>query len=200
MNSINNVNKYYNPNFSANFSNLEKRAMNEVKEYSALHSVETCKIIKKGKDITDRFDLFETADYVSVGPKNGNIFGINFGVFGRIFNFKRNIRNATYIHSHMTEVPLSRPDIIFAIKTKLKKIIAVSPSGKHSTLELEKDSKKLFEHFNVFDEPLNKYNELAQQDENVMQNKTLLKIYQDSVKKAWERFVELTNAKYSSNI
>lgn len=33
-----------------------------------------------------------------------------------------------------------------------------------------------------------------------MQNNELLKIYNESVKKAWEKFVELTKAKYTSNI
>ena len=200
INTFQNFQYNYSPIFNANFTKTEKEMMQKVKDYTLKHGVETCRIIKKGRDITKKFDLFETFDYVSIGPKDGKIMGINFGVFGRIFNFKRNIKGATYVHSHTTELPLSRPDVIFAVKTKLKKIIAVTPSGKHSTLDLN-TKQDLSQSLNIFDEALNKYNELKQQyGDNVLINETSFKIYQDFVKNIWSRFVALTKVKYNSNI
>jgi len=186
--------------FQANFTNLEKQLIDEVREYSLAHGTETCRIIKNGKDVTNKFDIYGIENYVSAFPKNGYIFHINLGYLGKYLKFKYYTKNATYIHSHTAELPLSLPDVKMAIMGKLKKIIAVTPSGKDSTLELNKNRKKLLKHIHIFDELIKKNKELEIINKNVFRNPTTLKIYQEAAKRIWDKFVELTGVKYSSNI
>lgn len=192
----------YRPSFRGNFTTLEKNMIQEVRDFALKNKTETARIIKNGKNITDRFDLFEMHNSVTLLPNNSKIFGINLGFLGKILNYKRDLKGSTYIHSHNTETPLSRPDILFAIKAKLNKIVAITPSGKNSTLEIENNNEKILENLNVFDEPLSILENLENQygEDVLFKNNIALETYKNAMIKAWKNFVEKTKVKYSSNL
>lgn len=192
----------YRPSFRGNFTTLEKNMIQEVRDFALKNKTETARIIKNGKNITNRFDLFEMQNSVTLLPNNGKIFGINLGFLGKILNYKRDLKGSTYIHSHNTETPLSRPDILFAIKAKLNKIVAITPSGKNSTLEIENNSTKILENLNVFDEPLSILENLENQygEDVLFKNNIAFETYKKAMIKAWKSFVEKTKVKYRSNV
>lgn len=189
--------------FSGSFTKLEKQLMKEVMEYSAKNNVETCRIIKNGKDITDRFELYEYYNLCQAYPASGKVLGVDLGFAGKIFNYRRNMKNATYIHSHNTETPLSRPDLIMAIKSGLRRMSAVTPSGKYSFIDINpKSKKKILESLPLFDKTVEKYNELIEKfgETFLEDNKEALKEYQKFLMNVWSEFSQKTGIKHETNL
>lgn len=183
------------------FSQLEKKLIHECVEYSKIHKVETARVIKNNKNITDKFDWFETENYVSEGPKDSYIFGFNFGFWGSILKCAMNLKNSVYIHSHLFELPLSRPDVYAMLKRGMKRMVAVTPSGRTSVIEFDGNKRKLLNNLSAFDEPKNLMEEFKRNGcENFLIYGDKFRQYQDCMKQAWNKFVELTNAKYESEI
>jgi len=142
--------------FSGHFTPLERKLIEEVKQYGAEKSVETCRIIDKhGKEVTEfqRMESFgsvylipqkswdgvaETLIGGKLGKKVGNFLKpiVNgkglFTVVGKSFSILAKVQGGTYIHNHPAKLPLSYQDIRASVGLCLNKIIAVCPDGSTS--------------------------------------------------------------------
>jgi len=125
----------------AEFTPFEKKLMEEVRQYSLEHGVETARVLDKKGDLLD-LELIELPNNVTaIGKRQFELLNY-MGIIGRFI--KRTInydfvgRKGTYIHSHTSNVPLSGTDVIQMTGRKMKKIIATTPDGSFSSLEQTK--------------------------------------------------------------
>ena len=198
------TNLSFQPNFKANFTELEKKLMKEAMEYSKEKGVETWRIIKNGKDITDQLTLIEepkrSGGYFT---KTDKIFGISvekLGWFGNVIKGLRNrwnFINITHIHTHPREMSFSPTDIKAGLALRHKKNIVVTPSGKYAVIEFEKSKRKkalkLIESFHEWYEQNEHLYDGVKPEEKY---KVTLKIFP----KFLEKYIKDSGLKYESNI
>ena len=123
-----------------NDSPIEQLLRNEVISYSIQNGVETARIIDKKGMVRD-LDIFEFPNHVSVMSKDGKFFGHDFGIIGKLLKTALILRKGTYIHSHTKNMPLSGTDIIFMIRGQVQKVVATTPNGNFSSMEMPKHPK-----------------------------------------------------------
>ena len=143
INSIDLTQKNYNPGFNAEFTALERKLMDEVREYTAKNGVETCRFIKNGKDITSQLKLVEdVCSCYAETPDKNRLLGINLeklGPLGRgIMSIRRHhfLRGTTFIHSHTSEMTFSPGDINAALIKREARTIVVTPDNHCAVMEI----------------------------------------------------------------
>ena len=190
-------NNSYKVVFKAGLTELEKALMEEVVDYTGKKGVETLRIIKDGVNITDRFTIIEEPKRCEPVLKEGKrLFGIYLGKFAQRINSRRYFKNSVQIHSHQKELPLGPADIRAALKVKMAKSIAVTPSGKYSSVTIKPEQRKFVEQYlYLFDEWSKNISTVKKDDE-----KGFLKIVQSSLASTWETFARKTGVEYESNI
>lgn len=129
---------------SEKFTPLEKRLMDEVREYSRKSGLETARIIDKQGKLVD-MELWENPFYVTaISKKNIKVFNYDFGITGRIIKTLTANHKSTMIHSHVANSPLSSQDLRPLIFRIYKKIIATTPDGSFSSIERLNDFGNIF--------------------------------------------------------
>lgn len=122
-------------NISSEFTPLEKRLMNEVRQYSEKNGVETARLINKNGRFKE-MKLIESPMLVTLlDPKGIKIFGRDLGVLGHLLRTIVKLNKATIIHSHVTKGPLSSQDLNPIILGNAKKVTATTPDECFSSIE-----------------------------------------------------------------
>ncbi len=130
----------YAPKFRGDIINLSGEALSKTKEQRNIFS-------RLEQDLIDQIKLGEIEDGRII-DKNGNfVENIKFigTKYGCIMDTQHlldldlytnlNLNDATFIHNHPMNAPLSTDDIYYMAKNKLKKIIACTSDGGYSIME-----------------------------------------------------------------
>ena len=209
---IRNINSYFQYSFKANFNKAEQQAIDMVRAYSQKYGVETAQIIKNGINITDKFQISEAPDAVMVSASNevDKIFDLKglskikafINSVKSMINFKQDLQDSIYIHSHTTEMPLSPADIYTGVRFGIKKMVAVTPSGKTSVVEdLNINQTKAQSALSIFNSQIQAGVELREKfGEDYMQIPQAFKTIQKGQSEAIDEFAKTTGVKYSSDI
>lgn len=121
------------------FAPIEQRLMTEVRQYTQKHGVETARVVNKNGRKLD-VTVTESAQKAEVFPKNIDFEPKNRkaaikSAFKKI-KYMTSLWNCSFIHSHPYETPLSGLDVFSMLKMGAKKMIATTPSGGCSSLEM----------------------------------------------------------------
>lgn len=119
----------------AKFTPLEKRLMEEARTYTQKYGVETARIIdRNGKNL--ELILDERPLNVNAKIYDCSASDSNFEIISKIIKNTYDLFNCTHIHSHAMEIPLSGVDVLTMLAINAKKVIATTPNGGFSSLEM----------------------------------------------------------------
>ncbi len=172
---IKNIPKY-------NFTRFEKATIEELLRYSIGKQVESARVIKAGKNITDKLFFEETSTRILLKTADEKL-----------------LKNSTYIHYHPYPLPLSFGDILFAFKNKLKKIVAVFDDGRYSIFipntKIQIPTEDLIAGNQKIRKIVKKYGE-----DFILKNSIEFEKYKNSMHDFLQKLSQKTNSKYFSNM
>ena len=182
------------------FTPFEKSTIKELIKYSVGKNIESARIIKNNKDITDKFIIKELEDKIFVFAK-GEILPCHKSRCPIFDMAKKRIllKDTTYIHYHPLPLPLSFGDGLNAVRYKLEKMIAVFKDGRHSIF-LPNRRIKLSE--KPFIDGNQTIKEIAnpEHENYILKNKANTNKYKAYIEAFWQKFAKDTNSKYFSTM
>lgn len=184
------------------FTQTESSAIKELIKYSANKKIESARIIKADKDITDKFILFEDDLRCNLLPK-GEKFACENADCKLFKTLKKKVllKDSTYIHFHPYELPLSIGDVLTSFNAKLHKIIAVTKDGKYSIFipnnkTQNKPIKELYDANTTLVKAMKKNNG----SDYILKNSYVFSKYKNNLNAFWQQIAEQTGSTYISNI
>ncbi|MBQ2870786.1 hypothetical protein IJE86_03680 [bacterium] len=182
------------------FTTNEQKAIKELLHYCNGKTIESARILKNDKDITDKFIIKESEYRNSMDPR-GEVLPCHeancplFNLVKRKLHFK----DSTYIHFHPRSLPLSFGDVLTAFIYRMKKIVAVSADGKFSIFIPNPHSKVPRKELYAGNEKLSKL--IREQGEGyILDNPTNFKNYKQAMHMFWQNLAERTDSKYISDM
>ena len=191
-----------NKNSSYKFTNQERNMINELIKYSADKGVESSRILKGNKNITNKFEIKEDKLFCSLNPKGEK--GPCEKADCPLFNvLKRRIlfKNTTFIHSHLKNLPLSFGDVLTCLAFKMKKMIAVTLDGKFSMFIPNYNSKN-FSRRELY-EMESKLTKILKQRggvDYIFKTPNVFEKYKADVNSYWQNLAAKTGSKYITNL
>lgn len=118
-----------------NFTDLEKRVIKDLIRYSSTNNLESARILKNNRNITNKFTIDEFEAKHFVYPKGTQLTEDSEKLKILVQKREELLDNSTYIHTHPFSLPLSIPDLLQVFKNNLRKMVAVTLDGKCSVFE-----------------------------------------------------------------
>jgi len=118
-----------------NFTDLEKRVIKDLIRYSSTNNLESARILKNNRNITNKFTIDEFEAKHFVYPKGTQLTEDSEKLKILVQKREKLLDNSTYIHTHPFSLPLSIPDLLQVFKNNLRKMVAVTLDGKCSVFE-----------------------------------------------------------------
>ncbi len=182
------------------FSHLEKTLINDLLEYCQKHNIESARIIKNNKNITDTFSIIEKPTSAIVLPKGYAIPRTN-SEFEEIKNIrKRLLKNSTYIHYHPMNLPLSLQDIALSCVNKFEKIIAVTSEKKISLFEPKGNLEKIQNELTKLNQRLRDFISHKGGEDIILKNPQKREKYSRDIENLYSELCKKYGGKYYSNI
>ena len=184
------------------FNKLETNVIKELIEYSKSKNVESARILKSGKNITDQFLIIEDELKCNLLPISAKYHceKVNCKLFDSVKK-QMLMKDATYIHYHPKPLPLSFADVFTCLKLKLNKMIAVTEDGMYSIfIPNHKVENSQIKNLVFANKKLTYALELNGGSDYILNNKYISHVYKTKMNKFWETFAKDTNSLYISNI
>ena len=184
------------------FNKLETNVIKELIEYSKSKNVESARILKSGKNITDEFLIIEDELKCNLLPISAKYHceKVNCKLFDSVKK-QMLMKDATYIHYHPKPLPLSFADVFTCLKLKLNKMIAVTEDGMYSIFipnsNIQNNSVKKIINAN---RKLVYALELKGGTNFILNNKYVLFRYKTGMDDFWKMFAKETDSIYISNM
>ena len=118
-----------------NFTDLEKRVIKDLIRYSSTNNLESARILKNNRNITNKFTIDEFEAKHFVYPMGTQLTEDSEKLKILVQKREELLDNSTYIHTHPFSLPLSIPDLLQVFKNNLRKMVAVTLDGKCSVFE-----------------------------------------------------------------
>lgn len=165
-----------------NFTKLEKATIQELLQYSVGKKVEAARVLKNGKNITNKFILEETPTRIFLNSSNKDLMA-----------------NSTYIHYHPKPLPLSFGDVLTAFNLKFKKIMAIFDDGRYSIFcpnpKSPPPTEELVTGNQIIRDIIQKNGE-----DFILKNPTEFEKYKTNMHNFWQNLSQRTNSRYFSNM
>lgn len=191
---INSISKY-------KFTKLEQSLISELLHYSIGKKVEAARIIKNGKDITDKFIIRETDTRCSILAR-GEVLPCHESkcpIFN-IVKMKMLLKDSIFIHYHPLDLPFSYGDILMTFSAKLKKMIAVHSKEKFCIFVPNLKAKISVDDFKARNKKLREQIKTAGSEKVFIEDKKMIEKYKEDIHNFWIKFAHDTKSKYISTM
>lgn len=184
------------------FTQTESSAIKELIKYSANKKIESARIIKADKDITDKFILIEDDLRCNLLPK-GEKFACENADCKLFKTLKKKVllKDSTYIHYHPYDLPLSIGDVLTSFNANLQKMIAVTKDGKYSIFipnnnSTNKPIKELYTANTTLVNAMKRNNG----SDYILKNSYVFSKYKNQLNAFWQQIAKQTGSTYISNL
>ncbi len=183
------------------FTSLENTTIKELIQYSMKKNIESVRILKNDKNITNKFLIDESPTRIIMQAKlNLPSFLKPFAsILGRLKK-KMLLKDSTYIHYHPKPLPLSFGDVLQAFNYNVKKIVAVFDDGRYSVFCPNPKAKKPIKELLNGNQKLREKIEQRGGEGDVLSDNNFIEQYKAEMQAFWQKLAQDTNSKYFSNM